>query len=158
MKKLLSSVIHILLKDNIQVLDILNEYLMLVYYKDINMLIQSVYKRTKKLAKSENISIEEAIEKIIKFEKDLVKFKSRIGLIEKLEINAPRYKSDPKPEGYLLLTTKKEILKHILNVKEYCKSYRVTFKDGSYYYVNDNGSQYTTNYNSVIVNFLTKYI
>lgn len=122
------------------------------------MLIQNLYQQTKNLAVSENISIKETIKQLTIFKKDFTIFKARINLIEKLEINAPRYSKDSKPSGYLLLSTKEEILNHILNLERECKSFRVTFKNGDYYFNSGSGSQYTSNYNNIVVNFLNKYI
>lgn len=122
------------------------------------MLIQNLYQQTKNLAKSENITVKEASNQIVIFKKDLTLFKARLSLIEKIEINAPKYSKDPKPSGYLLLSTKEEILNHILNLEKECEAYRVTFKNGDYYFNSGSGSQYTSNYNNIVVNFLNKYI
>lgn len=122
------------------------------------MLIQNLYQQTKNLAKTENITVKEAINQIVIFKKDLTLFKARLSLIEKIEINAPKYSKDPKPSGYLLLSTKEEILNHILNLEKECESFRVTFINGDSYFNAGSHSQYTSNYNNIVVNFLNKYI
>lgn len=123
------------------------------------MLIQSIYKDLKKYSKLNSVSREEAEVTLSKFGKDLTLFKTRLSLIESLEINVKEFIKDPDMEGYLKLTTKKEILDYVLNLKNLSASFKVTFKNGNkYHYINLSTKSYTTNYDRIVVNFLLNYI
>lgn len=123
------------------------------------MLIQSILTEVQKLAKERNITVTEAIQQLKQFKKDFNIFKARLELVKNLEINCKEYKSSAEIEGYLILNTKEDILKYILNLRDRCVSFKVTFKNGTFYAYYQSGHRvYSTDYNKIVVDFIIKYI
>ena len=84
-------------------------------------------------------------------------FKSRLPLIESLEINLPNYKSDKsKPSDY-----QKVEQKHIMDfihstTDRTIVSYRINYTNGSFYHKQtDSSSSYTINYNNLILRYIS---
>lgn len=123
------------------------------------MLIQSIFKDIKSYSKENNISTKETAKKLNQFSEDLTIFKARIPLIESIEINIKENIKDSENSDYLKLTKGEDILAYILNLKVKSNSFKVLFTNGVYYTRNENGTtQYRTDYNGYVINFLLNYI
>lgn len=119
--------------------------------------INVIHDKLVQLAKEQNLTYKEIVEELKQFRKMRKTFKSRLPLIESLEINLPNYKSDKtKPSDY-----QKVEQKHIMDfihstTDRTIVSYRINYTNGSYYHKRIDGSaSYTSNYNHLILQYIS---
>ena len=121
--------------------------------------INVIHDELVQLAKDQNLTYKEIVKELKQFRKMRKTFKSRLPLIESLEINLPNYKSDKtKPSDY-----QKVEQKHIMDfihstTDRTIVSYRINYTNGSYYHkLTDGFSSYTSSYNHLILQYI-KYM
>ena len=119
--------------------------------------INVIHDELVQLAKDQNLTYKEIVKELKQFRKMRKTFKSRLPLIESLEINLPNYKSDKsKPSDY-----QKVEQKHIMDfihstTDRTIVSYRINYTNGSFYHKQTDGSpSYTSNYNNLILQYIS---
>lgn len=118
--------------------------------------INVIHDELVQLAKDQNLTYKEIVKELKQFRKMRKTFKSRLSLIDSLEINLPNYKSDKvKPTDY-----QKVEQKHIMDfihstTDRTIVSYRINYTDGSYYHLHTSGLRnYTSGYNDTILRYI----
>ena len=118
--------------------------------------INVIHDELVQLAKEQNLTYKEIVEELKQFRKMRKTFKSRLSLIDSLEVNLPNYKSDKvKPTDY-----QKVEQQHIMDfihstTDRTIVSYRINYTDGSYYHKRIDGcNSYTSNYNHTILRYI----
>ena len=120
--------------------------------------INVIHDELVQLAKDQNLTYKEIVKELKQFRKMRKTFKSRLPLIESLEINLPNgYKSDKsKPSDY-----QKVEQKHIMDfihstTDRTIVSYRINYTNGSFYHKRTDGSSScTSNYNHLILQYIS---
>lgn len=119
--------------------------------------INVIHDELVQLAKEQNLTYKEIVKELKQFRKMKKTFKSRLPLIESLEINLPNYKSDKtKPSDY-----QKVEQQHIMDfihstTDRTIVSYRINYKSGSYYHKRIDGSaSYSSGYNHLILRYIS---
>lgn len=119
--------------------------------------INVIHDELVQLAKEQNLTYKEIVEELKQFRKMRKTFKSRLPLIESLEINIPAgYKSDKsKPSDYQKVE-RQHIMDFIHSTTDRTiVSYRINYTDGSYYHRRMDGcNSYTSNYNHTILRYI----
>lgn len=118
--------------------------------------INVIHDELVQLAKEQNLTYKEIVEELKQFRKMRKTFKSRLSLIDSLEVNLPNYKSDKvKPTDY-----QKVEQQHIMDfihstTDRTIVSYRINYTDGSYYHLHTSGLRnYTSGYNGTILRYI----
>lgn len=118
--------------------------------------INVIHDELVQLAKDQNLTYKEIVKELKQFRKMRKTFKSRLSLIDSLEVNLSNYKSDRvKPVDY-----QKVEQQHIMDfihstTNRTIVSYRINFTDGSYYHIHTSGLRnYTSGYNQTILRYI----
>lgn len=118
--------------------------------------INIVHDQLVQLAKDKNLTYKEILVELSQYRKAFKIFKARLPLVKCLEINLPDYNhSKHKPDGYQKIENQ-HLFDFIHTQSDIAvKSYKVTFRDGTYYHWrSDRSTSYTTGYNSAVVRYI----
>ena len=119
--------------------------------------INVIHDELVQLAKEQNLTYKEIVEELKQFRKMRKTFKSRLSLIDSLEVNLPNYKSDKvKPTDYQKVE-RQHIMDFIHSTTDRTiVSYRINYTNGSFYHKQtDSSSSYTINYNNLILQYIS---
>ena len=118
--------------------------------------INVIHDELVQLAKDQNLTYKEIVEELKQFRKMKKIFKSRLSLVDSLEVNLPNYKSEKvKPVDYQKIE-QQHIMDFIHSTTDRTiVSYRINYTDGSYYHLHTSGLRnYTSGYNDTILRYI----
>ena len=118
--------------------------------------INVIHDELVQLAKDQNLTYKEIVKELKQFRKMKKIFKSRLSLVDSLEVNLPNYKSEKvKPVDYQKIE-QKHIMDFIHSTTDRTiVSYRINYTDGSFYNKRTDGSASYTNYNHLILQYIS---
>ena len=119
--------------------------------------INVIHDELVQLAKDQNLTYKEIVKELKQFRKMKKIFKSRLSLVDSLEVNLPNYKSEKvKPVDYQKIE-QQHIMDFIHSTTDRTiVSYRINYTNGSYYHKRTDGSSsYTSNCNNLILQYIS---
>lgn len=119
--------------------------------------INVIHDELVQLAKDQNLTYKEIVKELKQFRKMRKTFKSRLPLIESLEINLPNYKSDKSKSSDYQKVERQHIMDFIHSTTDRTiVSYRINYTNGSFYHKRTDGSSsYTSNCNNLILQYIS---
>ena len=119
--------------------------------------INVIHDELVQLAKEQNLTYKEIVKELKQFRKMRKTFKSRLSLIDSLEVNLSNHKSDKvKPTDYQKVE-RQHIMDFIHSTTDRTiVSYRINYTNGSYYHKRtDSSASYTSNCNNLILQYIS---
>ena len=119
--------------------------------------INVIHDKLVQLAKDQNLTYKEIVKELKQFRKMRKTFKSRLSLIDSLEVNLPNYKSVKSKSSDYQKVEQKHIMDFIHSTADRTiVSYRINYTNGSYYHKRTDGSSsYTSNCNNLILQYIS---